>query len=191
MNPKGKRIVLPLLVFAVMAGVAMFADPAAGQLGRKGGGFVPLTDGEKTTMVFLREEEKLARDVYIKLFEFWGETVFSTISVSEQRHMDAVLKLLVKYGVPDPAAGRAVGEFADEGLQQLFADLVFKGQQTLAEAYIVGKTIEEKDIYDLEAALSETTKADLDKVYGNLLAASHQHLTAFLAHIAGSPQGAR
>jgi len=36
---------------------------------------------------FMREEEKLARDVYLKLFDTWKLTVFSRIARSEQRHL--------------------------------------------------------------------------------------------------------
>jgi len=128
------------------------------------------------------EEEKLARDVYIKMFELWGATIFSNISVSEQRHMDAVLNLLVKYGIPDPVAGKGVGEFTD-AFKGLYDELVFQGQQSLLDAYMVGRAIEEMDIDDLEVAMTETSKADIDNVYGNLLNGSFNHLDAFNAHI--------
>ena len=57
-------------------------------------------------MLFMREEEKLARDVYLTLYDAWRLAPFANISVSEQKHMNAMLLLLRKYGLPDPAAGK-------------------------------------------------------------------------------------
>jgi len=175
-------VVLSLLLFTFCINIAAHDDANAAQRGRKGGGVATLTAAEKATMIHMREEEKLARDVYIKMFELWGATIFSNISVSEQRHMDAVLNLLVKYGIPDPVAGKGVGEFTD-AFKGLYDELVFQGQQSLLDAYMVGRAIEEMDIDDLEAAMTETSKADIDNVYGNLLNGSYNHLDAFNAHI--------
>ena len=66
-----------------------------------------LTEAEQNDLQFMREEEKLSRDVYNRLFEIWGSPLFSSIAISEQRHMDAVLNLLNKYTISDPAAGNA------------------------------------------------------------------------------------
>ena len=191
MQTKGRRLTLLLVVLTLCIGVFAFTGPEAAQRGRKGTGLIPLTETERATMIYLREEEKLARDVYIKMYESWGATIFSNISVSEQRHMDAVLQLLVKYGIPDPAAGCSVGEFTDADLQKLYDDLIFKGQQSLLDAYIVGRIIEETDIYDLEVAIYETEKVDLDKVYSQLLLGSRNHLGAFNSHIESLTQGDR
>ena len=53
-----------------------------------------LSTTEAEALVFMREEEKLARDVYQLLYAQWGQKVFSNIAVSEQQHMDAVALLL-------------------------------------------------------------------------------------------------
>ena len=42
----------------------------------------------------MREEEKLARDVYLTLYDIWGTPAFNNIASSEQTHMDAVLMLI-------------------------------------------------------------------------------------------------
>ena len=182
MKTQRSLVVLSLLFFTFCIGIFAFDDANAAKRSRNGTGIVSLTANEKATMMYIREEEKLARDVYIKMYELWGATIFSNISVSEQRHMDAVLKLLVKYGVPDPVAGKTVGEFT-EAFQQIYNDLVFQGQQSLLDAFIVGRAIEEMDISDLQAAMDETNKVDLDNVYGNLLNGSFNHLDSFNAHI--------
>ena len=61
----------------------------------------------------MREEEKLARDVYLAMDDLWGLRVFSQISWSEQNHMDAVLAVLDKYGVLDPVGDNPTGVFTD------------------------------------------------------------------------------
>lgn len=187
MKSKKRLAMLFLVLFAFCTGIFAFEDANAAQRNRKGGGLATLTDSEKSTMIYIREEEKLARDVYITLYEFWGAPIFSNISASEQRHMDAVLNLLLKYGVPDPVAGKGVGQFTD-AFQQIYDDLVFQGQQSLLDAFMVGRAIEEMDIDDLLQAMDETVKTDLDTVYGNLLNGSYNHLNAFNTHIASLTQ---
>jgi len=183
MNVKKALIWLPLLLLSMSIGSLALAQAGAPQRGRKGTGLVPLTDVEKVTMIHMREEEKLARDVYIKMYEFWGEAIFSNISVSEQRHMDAILQLLVRYEVSDPASGNAVGVFSDPGLQKMYTDLVNQGQLSLLDACLVGRAIEELDIADLLKAIDETDKTDLERVYSHLLDGSYNHLRAFNFHI--------
>jgi hypothetical protein len=188
MSAKKRWTVFSLAVLALSLGVLSTADGYAGQRNGKGNGngnagvLVPLTDAEKATLTFMREEEKLARDVYIKMFETWEDRIFSNISVSEQRHMDALLRQLNKYGVPDPAAGLAIGIFKNAELQKAYDELVLQGAQSIQEALRVGRLIEEMDIEDLLAAIDETEKTDLERVYGNLLNGSYNHLQAFTLH---------
>jgi len=141
-----------------------------------------LTPEEQEQLVFIREEEKLARDVYIAMYETWGSLVFSDIKASEQKHMDAVLRLLVKYGIPDPASAQ-IGVFNDPNLKELYRKLVAQGLTSLLGAMMAGAWIEETDIRDLRAAIDGTTKTDLRRVYGNLEEGSGNHLRAFASHI--------
>jgi hypothetical protein len=79
-----------------------------------------LLDGaEIDALLLFREEEKLARDLYVNLFEKWDVQSFLNISKSEQNHMDAVLTLLNKYHIEDPAATTIAGEFKNTTLQNL------------------------------------------------------------------------
>ncbi len=150
-------------------------------------GIATLDDAEAQGLTHMREEEKLARDVYLALYAKWGKTVFSKIIESEQRHMDAVKRLLDKYRLADPAAGLGPGEFADAAFGLLYAQLVERGTQSLAAAFEVGVTIEEMDISDLETRLLETDNPDIQRVYTNLLSASRQHLTTFQAQLERLP----
>lgn len=142
-----------------------------------------LDAAETAQLLFMREEEKLARDVYAQLYARWGSPVFGRISQSEQRHFDAIKVLVDRYGLADPAAGRAVGEFSDPGLQALYGDLVAKGQASIVDAFLVGATIEDLDIRDLNAAIAATDNVDLKTVYQNLEAASRNHMRAFHAQL--------
>lgn len=138
-----------------------------------------LTETEQSNLQFMREEEKLARDVYTHLHSIWGSAVFSSIAVAEQRHMDAVLKQLNTYGIADPAEGNSAGVFLNSTLQQLYDDLVVQGEVSEVFAMQVGITIEETDIADLDVAISATNQSSLLKLYSNLRRGSLNHLSAF------------
>ncbi len=145
---------------------------------------VSLTTAEKEWLKYLREEEKVARDVYLYLYDVWGSAIFNNISGSEQRHMDSIKALLDKYGVADPAEGKSQGEFTNPELQALYDALVDQGSLSLVEALNVGILIEETDIADLEAALAASKRRDIRNVYNNLLQGSLNHLGAFESSLA-------
>lgn len=142
-----------------------------------------LSDTEIAYLVFMREEEKLARDTYITLYEKWGLRVFSNISSSEQTHMDTMLAMLNIYGVADPVVDDTVGSFASPLLADLYVDLVNDGGYSLLDALFVGALIEEVDMRDIQEAIDETTHADLIIAYENLMAGSENHLRAFVSQI--------
>jgi hypothetical protein len=144
---------------------------------------ITLSDQEKKDLLFMREEEKLARDVYLTLYDVWDTPVFANIAASEQRHMDAILGLLNTYKLPDPAASKVVGEFTNEELQKLYTDLIGMGKQSALDALQVGGLIEETDIYDLRVAMEAARLAKIDTVYANLLNGSYNHLRAFASKI--------
>lgn len=141
----------------------------------------PLSPAEAASLSFMREEEKLAHDVYVTLYDQWGVQVFTNIAASEQTHTDAIATLLDRYGLSDPAAGNAVGEFNDPALQALYDQLVAQGSLSLVDALKVGAAIEEIDILDLEERIAETTHADIKLAYNNLMAGSGNHLRAFVS----------
>jgi len=171
-----------------------FAAPASGKgtwggfkngnQGRNGNGTgtttIPasdLSDAEAASLLFMREEEKLARDVYTKMYELWGMPVFQNISKSEQMHMDQIKRLLDRYGLTDPAL--APGQFTNPALQALYNQLVAQGSASLAYAMNVGVLIEQTDIADLQACIAQTDNADIQMVYTHLMNGSYNHLTAF------------
>ena len=137
-------------------------------------------------LVFMRQEEKLARDVYLYLDGLYGggrpgTKVFARIAESEQRHTDAVAELLASYGIEDEVADAGVGEFTDPALQELYDTLIVVGSAGLTEGLGVGVLIERKDMTDIVEAIELSLDYDdIVRVYTNLLAGSERHLDAFL-----------
>lgn len=142
---------------------------------------VGLTEAEQSGLVWMREEEKLAHDVYQVLGDLWGVRTFANITSSESIHMGAVKTLLDRYGIADPAAGRAVGEFTDPAMQALYDELVAQGRRSLMDALEVGAAIEELDIADLQARATATP--DIAAVYADLEKGSRNHLRAFTGQL--------
>jgi hypothetical protein len=138
-----------------------------------------LSAEESAALLYMREEEKMAHDVYVTLYTQWGLPLFQNISQSEQTHTDAVKILLDRYKLSDPAS-EAVGVFTNPDLQTLYNDLVTRGSQSLAEALKAGAAIEEIDILDLQERLAQTDNADIQQVFNNLLNGSNNHLKAFV-----------
>lgn len=142
-----------------------------------------LSAEEAAGILYMREEEKLARDVYRTLYEQWNLPIFSNIGSSEQTHTDAVTVLIDKYGLEDPASS-AAGTFSNAELQALYDTLVAEGSTSLQAALEVGAAIEEIDILDLQDYLAATDNEDIQLVYENLMKGSRNHLRAFVTTLA-------
>ncbi|HET6496618.1 MAG TPA: DUF2202 domain-containing protein [Thermoleophilia bacterium] len=138
-----------------------------------------LTEAESAGLVYMREEERLARDVYQELGAQYSVRAFTRIAASEARHTAAVDGLLDRYGVADPADPDVPGVYQNADLQDLYSELLDQGDDSPVAALKVGIAIEELDIADLKARMAETRNADLDKVYASLLRGSENHLNAF------------
>jgi hypothetical protein len=136
---------------------------------------------EAKGLLWMREEEKLARDVYLALDDLWNVRVFSNIARAEQAHMDALETLLDQYGLQDPTAGNPEGVFTDPAIQALYDELLARGRTSLVEALKVGATIEDLDIVDLRERATDTP--DIARVYANLEQGSENHLRAFVTNL--------
>ena len=130
------------------------------------------------SLQFMVEEEKLAHDVYVALYDKWGTSVFSSIATSETKHESKVAGLLSTYSIQNPASNEA-GVFTNPELQTLYNTLIEKGMQSEKDALEVGVMIEKEDIKDLQAAIDATTNTRIKNVYSNLLNASNKHLDHF------------
>jgi len=139
---------------------------------------VQLSQAEINDLKFLREEEKLARDVYLYSYDKYQLMIFDNISQSEQRHMNSVLNLLNKYGIPDSASTEK-GVFKNPDLQKLYTSLTKQADISSVEALKAGATIEDLDINDIDNFTANSTKPDLLNVYANLNCGSKNHIRAF------------
>ena len=189
---RGAKVLVGLVIAGTLAGGVGVAVAAAAPGGPRGGGLAQeaavktaspadLSETEKEHILFMREEEKLARDVYRTFFDLWGQPLFENIARSEQAHMDAIETLIEQYGLRDPVTGQDVGEFVDEDLQALYDDLVREGSDSLADALRVGALIEEIDILDLQASIDQTDALEVEHVYENLMRGSRNHLRALVS----------
>lgn len=138
-----------------------------------------ITSLETTSIQFMREEEKLARDVYLALYDIWGIPVFKNIADSEQSHTDAVALLIANYGVSDPVVDDTRGVFTDPYFTEKYNELVALGSESYENALTVGTLIEELDIADINEQIQIIDKVDIIKVYSNLLKGSRNHLRSF------------
>ena len=194
------------------AGGKVRGDKAAGPAGSTGSGLVDTNRGDGTcddclatgtlseveaeNLLFIVQEEKLARDVYLTLYDHYVATepllaqIFRNISTSEQRHMDAVKRLIIKYGLENPVEEDVVGVFPDPegGFTVLYNEQLAAGTESYCGAIDTGRFIEALDIDDLEAALEETEAQDVVRVFGNLLNGSYNHLNAFTSRFEANCQ---
>jgi hypothetical protein len=138
-----------------------------------------LTDTEEANLLYLFEEEKLAHDIYVEMYNSYGAYVFNNISESEQRHMASIEKLILKYELDDTVLINALGIFTNSVIQDEYDRLLGKGKLNLISALEVGVEIEEMDIGDIERMQEETDKTDIGRVLSNLLDGSYNHLEAF------------
>ena len=189
------RLMVVLAVAAVA--VAALTIAAGAQMNGKARGFmvgqsaglqagtvsVALSEIEIEHLVYMREEEKLAHDVYIALGTKWNSSVMLQIAESEQRHTESVAFLLERYGIDDPVTDMAAGEFINKDLKALYEKLVADGSKSLADALTVGATIEDLDIFDLDEALKDAKNLDVIRVFENLKSGSENHMRAFIAQL--------
>lgn len=183
------RITKLIVTALVVTGLTAATVPA---LAAKGGtvrvplaaatSLTELSEAEIATLKWMREEEKLARDVYIELNAFWPAQIFVNIAESEQRHFDALGEKLELYGIEDPATDQ-IGVFTDPALQALHDELLALGVVSRVAALEVGVTIEETDMIDLQAAIDGTTSVPLRVTYENLLKGSEHHLASFIKEL--------
>jgi len=168
-----------LLAGTAATGTVVARRRRKGQNDDSSGSLETLSDAERAGIRYMREEEKLARDVYLTFYEKWGLTIFDGIANSEQRHTDAIKNLIDKYGLGDPYRD-AIGSFTNDELQSLYDSLVARGLESPTEALMVGGLIEETDIIDIQEFIDQTDNDDIITVYSNLMESSKNHLSAFV-----------
>jgi hypothetical protein len=140
----------------------------------------PLSESEINTLNIMREEELLAQDVYLSMASLYTVPIFANIAQSESQHTIAIKALMTKYNLTDIAAGHTLGIFVNPDIQALYNTLVQQGSVSLNAGLIVGATIEDMDIADLEEHIaSDVDNADILYVLNELEKGSRNHLRSF------------
>lgn len=147
-----------------------------------------LSPEEIQGLLFMREEEELARDLYLDIYAAKDSRlkIFKNISDNaETQHAAAMLVLLENYGIDDPSTGQH-NTYTSGELQALYDQLLSDalGSDDLA-ALRVGALVEETDIQDIntEIALVSEEHQDIITTYENLLCGSRNHLRSFAKQI--------
>ncbi len=152
------------------------------------------------TISYMGNEERLAYDVYNRLYSRWGIKQFINISTKfEYKHITAVQRLVQKYKISDdvnftnidmtpsgymntPIEEMKPGTYDISKIQNLYNDLVSKGLNSEIDALEVGCMVEVTDINDLNRYL-EIAKAsnavDVEEVFTFLRQGSYNHYRAF------------
>ena len=185
----GKRTMIGISILALLAVVAV--SPLLAQRNSWNGSIEAvlqdiepgtLSSEEAAGILLMRQEEKLARDVYLTLYEKWNIPVFANIAASEESHMDSMELLIERYGLEDPVADESRanrGTYANEGFEELYAELTERGLSSYTAALEVGALIEDLDIADLQKLIDGSGNDDVRVVYQNLLKGSRNHMRAF------------
>ncbi|MFC3878866.1 DUF2202 domain-containing protein [Algoriphagus namhaensis] len=166
-----KRLIFVMLLLATISSCQEVENPSQDLI---------LTESEVQTLLFMREEEKLAHDVYAYSFEKYDVPIFQNIANSESKHVLSVLKVMESFQLADPLNGSTIqGEFTNLTLSNLYSELISRVDASLNESILVGLLIEDLDINDLEIAISETDQQNIASMYENLKCGSMNHLRSF------------
>ena len=145
-------------------------------------GAAALSSREKEGLLFIREEEKTARDLYTSLYEKDKLPIFRELARSEQSHMDQAGAIIDKYGLTIPGKDER-GVFPNQTLQKIHDELLAKGLSSDQDALKVAATFEEISIMDLEKEMDATHAEDVNAMYQGLLAGSRKHLRSYITDL--------
>jgi hypothetical protein len=120
---------------------------------------------EEIHLVFLREAEKLERDVFTILGSMYPNSmIFGHIDDIEQGHADVLKYLLKEYGVKEPNVNDNLGAFTGEAFGKYFTAnyryLVGLGSLSELDAFYVSAYIEETNLLDIMQCPEEILKQD-------------------------------
>jgi len=139
-----------------------------------------LSSREEEGVLFIWEEEKVARDLYAELYRETRLSVFMDLERSEQSHMDQAKTLIEKYDLELPVEEDEHGVFSNQTLIGLYDDLLAQGMRSTEDALKVAATFEEISIVDLEKELEVADNEDVRVVFQGLLAGSRKHLRSYV-----------
>jgi len=126
--------------------------------------------------MYLREREKLARDLYRRFHDTWQQPIFKRIADTRQRQFESVELLLHWYKLEDPAGENRAGVFNDAKLRQRYAELIERGESSKLAALQLAARMEEKDVSAMLDAMVTSRQWDIVMVYETLMSASRNSL---------------
>jgi len=159
-----------------------------------------LSEELSNTLSYMGNEERLAYDVYNRLYKEWSIKQFTNIATkSEYKHITAVQQLVQKYKINDgenftnvdlkalaymntPIEKMKAGTYDISKIQRLYDDLITQGLTSEIDALKVGCTVEVVDVEDLDAyiKIAEASQAqDVVTVFNFLRDGSYNHYWAF------------
>ncbi len=140
---------------------------------------------EEDALKLMREEEKMARDLYLNAYDDWNVKIFQNIAASEQKHMDAIKALLTKYNLPDPVVNDAVGAFVNPVIDSIYVLLDQQAGVSKIDALKMGAFVEEFDINDLRELKDNTVdNVDITMIFEELERGSRNHLRSYVSNLA-------
>lgn len=200
---------ISIVIFTII--FALFLAPTNAIGGKKGSRFKSMSSLDATEvshLTFMREEEKLARDVYLTFAEMYpDQAVFSRIAtISEQTHTDALREKLSQYNLPDPnpdtnnlpdSLGIFTGDEWGWYFTEKYTQFVNMGTNSELDALYVGAFIEELDMNDIivcpsvmveagygnSCGLDYTDERPMINTYRSLVDGSENHLRAYVGQI--------
>lgn len=153
-----------------------------------------LNDEQKQILVYMWNEEKLAKDIYLALNAVYPSQQLYTIATnSETQHEAAMQALLAKYNLSaweplNPQASYSVaaltaipaGAYTVTALQSLYDALYAKGGASARDSLEVGCMVEVTDVNDFDRDIALVDNVlDAKTVFENLRAGSYNHYWAF------------
>ncbi|MDD5507488.1 MAG: DUF2202 domain-containing protein [Bacteroidales bacterium] len=143
-----------------------------------------LSAEEVEALLYMREEELLAKDVYTLAYALYPIPIFNNISKSETQHSTMVKYLIDKYELTDPGENHQPGVLINKELQVASNELTDLADNSLIDGLTAGATIEDRDIFDLQNLLENVVdNQDITWVFENLERGSRNHLRAFYRNL--------
>lgn len=177
----------PALLGLLLAPLLVIPAPAYAQDAPAAVQVAPLSAAERAHLVRAREEQKMARDLYMAFAEAYPDArVFRSLEREEGYHMGRVYELLTTYEIPDPVGAHGPGYFEDQELQRLYTAALAEGRTSYAAALRATARVEELDLVDLARALDASTTPALDRVFEQLARGSRRHLRTAVQALAAA-----
>jgi hypothetical protein len=142
-----------------------------------------ISEKDKNSLVYFREEEKLAADAFDYFYEMWSNKLFFSFKSSESKHETIFKELMDYYGIDDPVKDYARGEFTIDTLKYFYIDMISFGSKSLLHSFLAGAEIEERSVYELDNAIKVIENEKLTGVYKTHKSSSEGYLRLFVSKL--------